>query len=134
MNKERRRLPFTGGSSLLVIFSVLCLTVFAMLSLSTVKADLRMADASVQAIEDYYRADGEAEAILGQLREGQVPEGVVKENDFYAYVCPVSETQALSVVVQVKEEEYQIQQWKVVATAEWSPKEYLELWIPERED
>ena len=134
MSKEKRRLPFTGGSSLLVIFSVLCLTVFAMLSLSTVKADLRMADASAEAVAAYYRADCEAEAILGQLREGQVPEGVVKEKDFYAYVCPVSETQALSVVVQIKEEAYQIQQWKVVATTEWSPKEYLELWNPERED
>lgn len=134
MSKEKRRLPFTGGSSLLVIFSILCLTVFAMLSLSTVKADLRMADASVKAIEEYYRADCEAEAILGQLRNGRMPEGVVKEDNLYAYLCPVSDTQALSVVVQINGTEYKIQQWKVEGTAEWSPEEYLNLWIPEREE
>ena len=134
MSKEKRRLPFTGGSSLLVIFSILCLTVFAMLSLSTVKADLRMADASVKAIEEYYRADCEAEAILGQLRNGRMPDGVVNEDNLYAYLCPVSDTQALSVVVQINGTEYKIQQWKVEGTAEWSPEEYLNLWIPEREE
>ena len=134
MNKERKKLPLTGGSSLLVIFSVLCLTVFAMLSLSTVKADLRIADASVQAIKHYYVADSEAEAVLGQLRQGIVPEGVEQDGDLYAYLCPVSKTQALSVVVEVKETEYRIQQWKVVTTTEWSPQEYLELWIPESEE
>lgn len=38
---ERQRFspPAVGGSSLLVIFAVLCLTVFAMLSLSTVQAN-----------------------------------------------------------------------------------------------
>lgn len=134
MNKEKKRLPLTGGSSLLVIFSVLCLTVFAMLSLSTVKADLRIADASVQAVEEYYAADFEAERILGLLRAGQIPEGVKQEGSLYAYLCPVSETQALSVVVHVNKEEYQIQQWKVVTTTEWSPQEYLDLWIPESEE
>lgn len=134
MNKERKRLPLTGGSSLLVIFSVLCLTVFSMLSLSTVKADKRIADASVQAVEEYYAADSEAERILGLLRAGQVPEGVEQEGSLYAYLCPVSETQALSVVVHINKEEYKIQQWKVVTTTEWSPQEYLDLWIPEREE
>ena len=39
MNKERRmRIPLVGGSSLLVIFAVLCLTVFALLGLSAVQA------------------------------------------------------------------------------------------------
>ena len=49
--------PTVGGSSLLVIFAVLCLTVFALLSLSTVQAEKRMADASA--------ADGFARAIRG---------------------------------------------------------------------
>ena len=36
-----------GVSSLLVVFSVLCLTVFAMLSLMTVQADKRLLQTSV---------------------------------------------------------------------------------------
>ena len=49
---ERQRFspPAVGGSSLLVIFAVLCLTVFAMLALSTVQANGRLSDASAEAV------------------------------------------------------------------------------------
>ena len=45
--------PALGGISLLVVFAVLCLTVFALLSLSTVRADERRSDASAQAVTNY---------------------------------------------------------------------------------
>ena len=41
--KQSISIPAFGGSSLLVIFAVLCLTVFALLSLSTVQAEKRLA-------------------------------------------------------------------------------------------
>ena len=60
--------PAVGGISLLVVFAVLCLTVFALLSLSTVRADARLSEASAQAVADYYAADCQAQEILAQLR------------------------------------------------------------------
>ena len=99
MNKEKRQFPMVGGSSLLVIFAVLCLTVFALLGLSTVQADKRLADISVQAVSDYYSADTRAEEILARLRDGQMPEGVIKTGDIYSYSCTVSPTQSLLVEV-----------------------------------
>ena len=64
-NRKNQRFspPAVGGASLLVVFAVLCLTVFALLSLTTVQADVRLADASVQAVADYYAADLEAQTI-----------------------------------------------------------------------
>ncbi len=134
MNKSKRGVALVGGSSLLVIFSVLCLTVFALLALSTVKADIRIADASVEAIEDYYRADCEAEDILARIRSGNIPEGVKQEENIYAYSCPVSDTQVLSVIAEVTGEEYTIYQWKVILTEQWSPEEYINVWTPEEEE
>ena len=58
-------------------FAVLCLTVFALLALSTVKAQSRLADVSLGAIADYYTADEEALRILAMLCSGEMPEGVV---------------------------------------------------------
>ncbi len=78
MNGEKRDFapPMTGGSSLLVIFSVLCLTVFALLALSTAQADGRLGEAASEAVKNYYRADTEAQTVLARLRSGEVPEGV----------------------------------------------------------
>ena len=65
--KERFPPPAVGGSSLLVIFAVLCLTVFALLSLSTVQADGRLSEAAVASVAAYYEADCRAEEILARL-------------------------------------------------------------------
>ena len=43
----------------LAAFAVLCLTVFALLALSTVKAQSRLADVSLGAIADYYTETGQ---------------------------------------------------------------------------
>lgn len=84
MDEERRSVPpAPGASALLVIFAVLCLTVLAMLSLSTVQADARLSDASAEAVAGYYAADYQAEEFLAQLREGTVPPGVREEAGVY---------------------------------------------------
>ena len=50
-----------GASSLLVMFAVLCLTVFALLSLSSVQAEGRLAQATAQNVAAYYETDCAAE-------------------------------------------------------------------------
>lgn len=122
MNKREKRsgfsFPVVGGTSLLVMFAVLCLVTFAVLSLSTVKAGDRLGEASAEAVMEYYAADYEAERILAQLRSGILPEGVVFEGDVYGYSCPVSETQRLQVSVQKVGEDWKVLRWMVVT--EWN--------------
>ena len=129
MNKrERFAPPVVGGSSLLVIFAVLCLTVFALLSLSTVQADGRLADASVEAVTAYYRADCQAEAVLACLRSGQMPQGVTADGDGYTYTCPISDTQTLLVEVRLDGDAYTVLRWQAVSTVPWQPDGSLNLW------
>jgi len=125
---KREAPPAIGGSSLLVIFAVLCLTVFAMLGLSTVQADRRLAEASEEAVKNYYKADARAEAILAQLRQGTVADCVVKQGELYCYQCEVSKTQELQVEVRVHGSSYEILRWQLVSTTEWEEEEPLHLW------
>ena len=120
--------PAVGGSCLLVIFAVLCLTVFALLSLSTVQANGRLADASVAAVSAYYQADCQAEAVLARLRSGQVPEGVAADGDTYTYTCPISDTQSLEVRVRLEGDSWTVLRWQAVSTVEWEAEESLDLW------
>ena len=120
--------PAVGGSCLLVIFAVLCLTVFALLSLSTVQADGRLADASVEAVSAYYRADCQAETILARLRSGQVPQGGTADGDTYTYTCPISDTQSLEVRVRLEGDSWTVLRWQAVSTTPWEAEEGLDLW------
>ena len=81
MREGKNPAPMVGGSSLLVIFAVLCLTVFAMLSLTQAQADRRLAQNSWSAVTGYYRADCQAQEILAQLRAGERPDGVTAEGE-----------------------------------------------------
>ena len=131
MNKrEKNSFPAVGGSSLLVIFAVLCLTIFTLLGLSTVQAGGRLSDASAEAVSAYYAADCHAEEILARLRAGELPEGVsVFPDGTYSYTCPISDTQLLAVEVRVDmDENYEILRWQAASAANWQPDDSLPVW------
>lgn len=126
--KESFAPPALGGSSLLVVFAVLALTVFALLSLSTVRADVRLGDAAAKAVSDYYTADAQAQEILAQLRMGDMPEGVTVEGDTVTYRCPISDTQALAVELRQTDGVYEILRWQAVSTTEWQESDNTVYW------
>jgi len=131
MDNSRSRFspPLVGGSSLLVIFAVLCLTIFALLGLSTVQADGRLADAAVEAVTDYYAADCQAEEIFVRLRSGETPAGVITAEDgLFSYSCPISDTQSLQVELREADGRWTVLRWQAVYTADWDPDTMLELW------
>ena len=133
MSKKRERIAAVGGSSLLVIFAVLTLVLLALLSFSTVQADGRLSDAHATHVKQYYQADAQAELILAQLRNGILPEQVQKEGNQYSYQCPISDTQALQVVVAFAGQEYQIKEWRAVSTVDWTIEENKAVWNGEDE-
>jgi len=126
--RRRARRPAMGGSSLLVIFAVLCLTVFALLALSTVRADSRLAQATAASVAGYYEADCRAEEILARLRAGEVPDGVEKRGEVYAYACPISETLELQAEVRLTGEGWTVLRWQTVSTTDWVAEDGLEVW------
>ena len=128
--KEKTSLtpPVIGASSLLVIFAVLCLVIFALLSVSTVQANGRLSDHAANAVMDYYEADAQAESILAKLRAGEEPKDVSREGNLYTYTCPVSDTQVLAVQVMVENDEYTILRWQVISDARWEADDNRPVW------
>ena len=111
-----------------MIFAVLCLTVFALLSVATVRANGRLAERSEAAVYGYYEADCAAEEILARLRAGERPAGVEEKNGVLAYSCPISETQTLVVEVKVQGTDYTILRWQAVSTTDWQEDDRLHVW------
>ena len=110
-----------GGSSLIVIFGVLCIVVFAVLALSSSLATTRLEKSSVDATSAYYAADMMAEEKLAELRE----QGV---DGIYSYTCEVSERQEICVTVKITGDNYEILSWQTKYTAPWQADNSLQLW------
>ncbi len=101
-----------GLASLLTVLAVLCMSIFAILTFTTAKADDKLSKATATSVENYYNAEYEAQKILADIRNGNVPENVEKINNEYIYKCSISENLVLSVRVEVKGEDYKILSWR----------------------
>lgn len=67
--KQSRRLPFPGVglSSLFMMFVILCLTAFGILSFSAAKSDWDLTQKHVQSVQAYYAADSKAQQVLSGI-------------------------------------------------------------------
>lgn len=110
-----------GGSSLIVIFGVLCLVVFSVLSLSSALAGGRLEEASVDATTAYYEADCRAEEQIAVLRQE-------KNNGTHSFCIPVSENETLNVEVLIEGDEYRILSWQTNYTLPWEADNSLPVW------
>ena len=137
--------PALGGASLLVIFAVLALTIFALLSLSTVRADQRLSEASNDAVLAYYEADCKAQAVLAWLRTGEGQEKLQLPDDFevataisnygtysetvLSYAIPISDSQELRVEVRIDGvNDWEVLRWQAAPVGEWEIDEGMDLW------
>ena len=128
--------PALGGSSLLVVFAVLALTVFALLSLSTVRADVRLGDATERMVSGYYAADCQAQEILARLRAGERPKnnavtitpGETEGETVCSYVVPISDTQELQVKLRLRGADYTVLRWSAAPAGEWDYDDGLPVW------
>ena len=119
-----------GSASIVLIFAVLCMTVFALISFSSALADKALANAQEKLVKEYYAADARAEYILAEItRTGKIPAeigGVAittrpAENAVTAaFACSMSDSKELRVEVNVYENSFEILKWKVQDTGTWT--------------
>lgn len=119
-----------GASSLLLVFSVLCLVSFAALSAASADADARLTQKTAAHTAAYYQACGEAQDMLASLDQKFVEAfaRADKEQDYFelleapsfSFSLPVAERQKLYVTVLPLypsgpgEPFYEITRWQIV--------------------
>lgn len=126
-----------GSTLIVLVFSVLCLSIFALLSLTAAMSDKSMADAAVRTAKGYYDADTLAECILAEILEADITPDTVrgvsittgKESGTVSFFCIISENKALHVEAAVFEEYYDILKWCVRDIEDWETDKRLNVWV-----
>lgn len=101
------RLPSNAGvgvASILLIVVMLCMTVFASLSLLTAKNDATLTEKTVAYTRAYYTADAHAQRIIADaaaaLASGAaLPTEIAQEGDMLSFSVPVNDTAAIFVTL-----------------------------------
>ncbi len=129
----------TGTTSIVLIFVMLSLLTFSVLSLVSAQADLRLSRKSADRTTDYYEAENAANVTLAGLLTAEGPDALaafaaasnvtLTEDGRAAYQVPLGEDQVLAVEVTLPTagEPCRIDRWQAVSRYEWDPDDTLEL-------
>lgn len=126
----------TGVTSVVLIFVMLSLLTFSVLSLVSAQADLRLSRKSADRTTDYYEAENRANAILTGLLTADDPDAfaaasaVTLTGDGRAvYQVPLGEDQVLAVELTLPADGQpcRIERWQAVSGYEWAPDNTLDL-------
>ena len=78
--RESKRPGFNiGSASVIMVFAVLCLAIFSVLSLITTNSDLKLSRRAAKSIEDYFEAELLAEDRVIEINERLKGSGTPKE-------------------------------------------------------
>ncbi len=132
-----------GSATLVMLFSVLCLTIFAVLSVVTAGNAWTLAEKSADSVTNYYTADGEAVQIYQQILADydgtlappdSLPTDVtalvetVEGEERLSYWVPIDDNQMLWVQLSHTENVLQIVRWQVEAVGTWDADQTLNVW------
>jgi len=130
-----------GSASIVLIFVVVCLTIFTVVSFVTASTEEALINTELQLVREYYEADALAEQILAEIlsTSGEIPESI-RGIEIYAhwdwdslaeivaFVCPVSDVMDLYVVVAIRDDSYEILVWRMYRAGEWEADDTLNVW------
>lgn len=118
-----------GSSSILLVFVILCLVSFAVLSIVSANADNKLSARVLERTTAYYTACNQAEQSLAGMDQTlrRVYESSADEETYFAsvghgksYVIPISDLQSLQVSIDIlypqtaEDPFYQITSWQVM--------------------
>lgn len=133
MNKKKSQSVVNiGSSSLLVIFLILCLVIFAVLTLTSANSDYRFSKRIADRNTAYYEAVAKAELTWNDLDLAVAHEGGSFAEKEVHYEVPIDDSQELQVVLTLAGNEtsgyhYDISKWETHSTKEWTGDNSLNL-------
>ena len=129
-----------GSASIVLVFVVLCLTIFAVISIVPALTERNLIEAELRLVQEYYAADALAEQIVAELLlHDEAPENILGIDIFSywswdlfleiaSFIVPVSDTHILHVAVGLDFDAYHIFAWQMIPADEWQADDDIEVW------
>jgi len=130
-----------GSASIVLIFAVLCLTIFTIITYMVSNNERALIDAKAELITGYYEADALAEQILQDLLEAdttpdrlhgvdistKVNEDLGIETTYF--YCKITDIKSLYVNLVIRDDSFDILSWRMYAMDEWVFDDTINVWL-----
>ena len=129
-----------GSASIVLVFAVLCLTVFSLITFVIADNDKALADAESELVLGYYNADTLAENIVSEIvQTDALPDSIrdikiMSDQDLESganiayFSCPISGNKELYVRLAIWGDSYDILCWRMCDTDEWVVDDSMYVW------
>lgn len=128
-----------GSATLVMVFAVICLTIFAVLAVITANNAWKLAEKMADGVTAHYDADAQAQAIFEALdttydQGFTLPTSVecqvelVDGQEYVSYWVPIDENQSLWVQVYHARGRLQVAHWQVEQVGTWIADQTLNVW------
>ena len=118
----------SGAVTLVMIFCVLCMAVFAALTLMTAKREAALTELTARQAQAYYEADRLATEKVAALARGEVPEDVTLSGETASFTIPADGSLRLEVQARLDENGCAIEKWSTVYDGDWETDDSIEVW------
>ena len=132
-----------GSASIVLVFAVLCLTVFSLITFVVAGNEKALVEAEASLVTGYYEADALAEHIIAELLEKDTIPSEIRGieigsqfNEKYGvettyFFCPISDIKALYVSLILRDDSFDILSWRMWDTDEWEFDDTINVWSGE---
>ena len=131
-----------GSASIILVFAVLCLSVFSLITFVVARNNEALVDAETRLVKGYYEADMLAERILSVIFEGESVPGTAlgvdieayrdpeRDEDVIQFLCPIPDSgKSLFVRLSIRGDSYEILSWRMRDTGEWIADDGRDVWL-----
>ena len=130
-----------GSASIILVFAVLCLAVFSLISFVVASNDRALVESEAQLVVGFFEADALAENIVADLLESEsIPSSlhgveIHTEFDFFTggevavFSSPINDYLAILVRLAIHYDSYEILSWRMYDTSEWEYDAGLNVWL-----
>ena len=117
-----------GASSLILIFIVLCMATFGLLSLSSAQGDLKLAGRNGEAVRAYYEADSRGQQWLKEVDQVLTEEMGEGQDSTQCSLDIRGQSLRIELVLMCGEKHYDIKSWYVYASDEYEIDNSMPVW------
>ena len=127
-----------GSASIVLVFAVLCLTIFTVIAYSFALTEQGLIEKEVLLVESFYAADAKAEQILAEIVRSEVVPSSFMGVELYtfwefdrqrvSFVVPMTGEKELNVVLEIGHDCHEVIIWRVNNLGEWQPDLSINIW------
>jgi len=129
-----------GSASIVLVFAVLCLTIFSLITYVVAGNEKAMVDARAELVINYYEADALAEYILHEILTADTIPTTIQGVEIHIrwdetlnaktiyFFCDISEIKVLYVNILLQEDTFDILSWRMYATDDWKFDDTINVW------